>query len=112
MNIISGFNNISTVFGVFADLGIDFNNPTQFSITFDTTSSSGAVSCVDIPTIDDTALEGDHNFSISLNSSNLLGNVQLSTESVAAVIQDNDSELVGTIYTIACVRGLDPDSIL
>ena len=48
--------------------------------------------CSDIPTIDDMVLEGDHDFSISLISSNLEDNVQLSTDSVTAVIEDNDSK--------------------
>ena len=71
---------------------VDFNHPTPFSISFDTTSTSGAVVCVDVSTIDDMALEGDHDFSISLSSSNLEDNVQLSTQSVTAVINDNDSK--------------------
>ena len=75
------------------ELNTDFEHPTPFSITFDTTSASGAEVCVDIPTIDDTVLEGDQGFTISLSSSNLVGNVQLSTDSVTAVIEDNNSEL-------------------
>ena len=71
---------------------MDFNPPTLFSITFDTTSTSGDVECIDIPTIDDMALEGDHGFSVSFISSNLEDNVQLSSDSVTAVIEDNDSK--------------------
>ena len=75
-------------------LDADFNHPTPFSISFDTTSASGAVVCMDISTIDDMALEGDHDFSISLSSSNLEDNIQLSTQSVTAVINDNDSKYI------------------
>ena len=73
-------------------LDADFNHPAPFTISFDTTSASRAVVCVDISTVDDMAIEGDHNFSISLSSSNLEDNVQLSTQSVTAVINDNDSK--------------------
>ena len=73
---------------------MDFNHPTPFSINFDTTSSSGALVCISILTIDDMALEGDHDFSISLSSSNLEEHVQLSTDSVTAVIKDNDGKLL------------------
>ena len=69
----------------------------MFSIIFDTGSGNGSVECVDIPTIDDMALEGDHNFSILLISSNLEDNVQLSTQSTTAVINDNDSKLIEVI---------------
>ena len=71
---------------------MDFNHPTPFPITFNTTSTSGDHECIDIPTIDDKALEGVHNFSISLISSNLEDNVQLSSDSVTAVIEDNNSK--------------------
>ena len=73
-------------------LSEDFNQSTPFSITFEATSISGDVACIDISTIDDTALEGDHNFSVSLISSNLEDNIQLSTDSVTAAIEDNDSK--------------------
>ena len=56
--------------------------------------------CIDIPTIDDMALEGDHDFSVSLISSNLEDNVQLSTDSVTAVIEDDDSKF--WIYQLHC----------
>ena len=75
-----------------SELTVDYTHPTPFSITFDTTSTDGVVVCIDVPTIDDMALEGDHNFSVSLISSNLENNVQLSNDSVTAVIQDNDSK--------------------
>ena len=65
----------------------------MLSIIFDTRSGNGSVECVNITTIDDEALEGDHDFSISLSSSSLEDNVQLSTQSVTAVINDNDSKL-------------------
>ena len=71
---------------------MDFNHPDPFSVTFDTTSTSGTLACVDIPTIVDAILEGDHNFSVSLSYSNQEDNVQLSIESVTAVIKDNNSE--------------------
>ena len=73
---------------------MDFNHPATFSVTFDTTSASGTLACVDIPTIVDAILEGDHNFSILLSSSNLEDNVQLSTNSVTAVIEDNNSRFL------------------
>ena len=72
---------------------MDFNHPATFSITFNTTSASGALACIAITTIDDRVLEGDHDFSISLTSSNLEDDVQLSTTSVTAAIEDNDSRL-------------------
>ena len=62
-------------------------------ITFDINSVNGSVECVNISTIDDSALEGDHDFFISLSSSSLEDNVVLSTMSVTAVIYDNDSKL-------------------
>ena len=71
---------------------MDFNHPAPFSITFVTTSPSGAIACMAIPILDDTALEGDHDFSISLTTSNLDDHVQLSTDSVTAVIKDTDSK--------------------
>ena len=73
---------------------MDFNHPAPFSVTFDTTSASGTLACVDIPTIVDTILEGDHDFSLSLSSSNLEDNVQLSSDSVTAVIEDNNSKFL------------------
>ena len=76
-----------------SELGSDFIHPPLFSITFDTDSGNGSVECVDITTIDDEALEGDHDFSIALNSSSQEDNVVLSTQSVTAVINDNDSKL-------------------
>ena len=42
---------------------MDFNHPATFSITFNTTSASGALACIAITTIDDRVLEGDHDFS-------------------------------------------------
>ena len=60
----------------------------MLSITFDT----GSVECVNITTIDDEALEGDHDFSISLTSSSLEDSVVLSAQSVTAVINDNESK--------------------
>ena len=64
----------------------------MLSLTFDTDSVNGSVECVNISTIDDSALEGDHNFFIFLNSSSLEDNVVLSTQSMTAVINDNDSK--------------------
>ena len=71
---------------------MDFNHLQLLFITFDTGSINGSVECVDITTIDDEALEGDHDFSISLNSSSLEDNVVLSTQSVTAIINDNESK--------------------
>ena len=62
-------------------------------LTFDTDSINGSVECVNISTIDDSALEGDHDFFIFLNTSSLEDNVVLSTMSVTAVINDNESKL-------------------
>ena len=84
-----------------SELDSDFTHPLMFSIIFDTGSGNGSVECVDIPTIDDEALEGDHDFSISLTSSSLEDNVVLSNQSVTTLIKDNDSELM-ELVTVSC----------
>ena len=70
----------------------DFSHPGVFSITFEITATDNSEVCVNIPTIDDEAIEGDHSFSVSLESSSLASNVvALSPQPVTAVIYDNES---------------------
>ena len=69
----------------------DFIHPGVFSITFEITATNNSEVCVNISTIDDDAIEGDHSFSVSLESSSLASNVVLSPQPVTAVIYDNDS---------------------
>ena len=111
-NELNSLDNLQIIFIFLSVLDADFSHPTPFSISFDTTSTNGDVECVDVSTIDDMALEGDHDFSISLSSSNLEDNVQLSTQSVTAVINDNDSkcsELILYGYYISILRSPNPD---
>ena len=72
-----------------------------FNVTFHVGSGDGTVETVMISAVEDTAVEGDHDFTVSIQSpTNPLAEVEIS--SVTATIMDNDrkSKLTCEIYLV------------
>ena len=49
--------------------GVDFSvtDPTQLNVFFEAGSMNGDTDCINITILDDSAVEGDHSFTVSLN---------------------------------------------
>ena len=72
-----------------------------FNVTFHVGSGDGAVETVMISAVEDTAVEGDHDFTVSIQSpTNPLATIEISA--VTATIMDNDrkSKLTCEIYLV------------
>ena len=72
----------------------DYVVPTPFEVTFDIMSTSGSLACINISIPQDSALEGDHEFSIQLST---LSPDVVTIDSPAdaeVVIADDESECV------------------
>ena len=72
-----------------------------FNVTFHVGSGDGTVETVMISAVEDTAVEGNHDFTVSIQSpTNPLAEVEIS--SVTATIMDNDrkSKLTCEIYLV------------
>ena len=79
---------ISFVFNNMADFGQDYSVD-MLEVTFPETSVDGDTACGDIGIIDDTALEGDHNFTVAIaDATNLL---VVGGEAVVTLL-DNDGK--------------------
>jgi len=82
---------------IFCSLAVendDYVVPTPFEVTFDILSTSGSLACINISIPQDSALEGDHEFSIQLST---LSPDVVTIDSLAdaeVVIADDESECV------------------
>ena len=72
-----------------ADLGQDYSVD-MLEVTFPETSVDGDTACGDIGIIDDTALEGDHNFTVAIaDATDIL--LVVGGEAVVTIL-DNDGK--------------------
>ena len=71
-----------------ATAGTDYEAPSQQLLTFPAGTSTGVMSCVDVSITDDSAVEGDETFTVSLTSSSPI--VTLGNDQVTITITDND----------------------
>ena len=74
------------------DYGITMN---LFNVTFGVGSGDGTVETAMISAVEDTAVEGDHEFTVSIQSTSPPARVGMS--SVVATIMDNDCK-----FTMSC----------
>ena len=74
---------------------MDFSALSGIEVTFTAGSPDGAQQSVDIAIIDDAALEGDHDFTVELISTDPSGsNVMIGMQSITTVtITDNDGKV-------------------
>ena len=74
---------------------MDFSALSGLEVTFTAGSADGAQQTVDIGIIDDAALEGDHDFTVQLISTDPSGsNVMIGMQSITTVtITDNEGKV-------------------
>ena len=83
--------------------GEDFSvtDPTQLNVFFEAGSMNGNTDCINIAILDDAALEGDHSFTVSLDTP--AAPVTLTSPSSSPVtITDNDGNYCLTRCIFAC----------
>ena len=72
--------------------GEDFDGA-NFEATFAVGTGPGDTACANISIIDDATLEGDHSFTVSLDSTTPSGvNISIPSASTTVNIEDNDSK--------------------
>jgi len=68
--------------------------PVPFEVTFDTMSTSGSLACVNISIPQDSALEGDHEFTVHLLTLSPDVVTVASPEYATVVIADDESKCI------------------
>ena len=73
---------------------IDYSpTPVPDPVVFPTISTEGMVLCVEIIIIDDSALEGEHNFTVNISSTSPEITIGISNEATT-LIEDNERKSV------------------
>ena len=70
------------------DYSLPMNDSNSFDVTFSVGSGDGTVATVMISAVEDTAVEGDHEFTVSIQSTSLPA--MLGMSSIVATIMDDD----------------------
>ena len=74
------------------DYGLPVNDSNSFTVTFGVGSGNGTVETAMISAVEDTAVEGDHEFTVSIQSTSLPAMFGMS--SVMATIMDDDCKSI------------------
>ena len=74
------------------DYSLPVNDSNLFTVTFGVGSGDGAVETAMISAVEDTAVEGDHDFTVSIQSTS--PPVMLGMSSVMATIMDDDCKSI------------------
>ena len=73
------------------DYDLPVNDSNFFTVTFGVGSGDGTVETTMISAVEDTAVEGDHDFTVSIQSTSPPATIEASS-SVTATIIDNDGK--------------------
>ena len=81
----------------------DYVIPNPFEVTFDITSTSGSLACINISIPQDSALEGDHEFTVHLLTLSPDVVTVASPQYATVVIADDESKCIHVCMVFAMI---------